>query len=142
MKASKIRFALVLGALGVFAFSTEATDQAAHAHMGHTADGWGDTPEGAGLLPTAVVEAGIAAQHAALAAGAGDLAGMKRHIAHVLNAIDPTVEASGPGKGYGVVKAAKGAATHIRQEPQLRHLSKHYHIPRRPLQPESNPFPY
>jgi hypothetical protein len=82
--------------------------------MGHVADGWGDTPEGAGLLPTAVAEAEIAAQHAALAASAGDLAGMKRHIAHVLNAIDPTVQASGPGKGYGVVKAATGAATHIR----------------------------
>ena len=30
-----------------------------------------------------------------------------------MNALDPSVEAGGPGKGYGVLKAATGAATHI-----------------------------
>ncbi len=114
MRFSRVVLSLAIGAIAVFAVSTHAVAQASHAHMGHVADGFGDTPDGAGLLPTAVAEAEIAAQHAGLAAGAGDLAGMKRHIVHVLNAIDPTVEASGPGKGYGVVKAAKGAATHIR----------------------------
>ncbi|MCZ6916018.1 MAG: hypothetical protein O7I93_04495 [Gemmatimonadetes bacterium] len=114
MRISRVVLSLAMGAICVFAVSTPAAAQASHTHMGHVADGFGDTPDGAGLLPTAVAEAEIAAQHAGLAAGAGDLAGMKRHIAHVLNAIDPTVEASGPGKGYGVLKAAKGAATHIR----------------------------
>ena len=114
MRFTRTCFGVVIGAVGVLTLSTGAAAQASHAHMGHVADAWGDTPDGAGLLPTAVAEAEIAAQHAALAASSGDLAGMKRHIAHVLNAIDPTVQASGPGKGYGVVKAATGAATHIR----------------------------
>jgi len=113
MRITRTGLGLVIGAVGALTLTTHAAAQA-HAHMGHVADSWGDTPEGAGLLPTAVTEAEIAAQHASLAASAGDLAGMKRHIAHVLHAIDPTVEAAGPGKGYGVVKAAAGAATHIR----------------------------
>lgn len=114
MKCSKFVLALMIGAVAVFSLGSEAAAQASHAHMGHVADAWGDTPDGAGLLPTAAAEAAIAAQHAGLAAGAGDLAGIKRHIAHVLHAIDPEVQASGPGKGYGVAKAAAGAARHIR----------------------------
>jgi hypothetical protein len=38
---------------------------------------------------------------------------MKTHAGHVLNALDPTVMATGPGLGYGVKKAATGVATHI-----------------------------
>jgi hypothetical protein len=31
----------------------------------------------------------------------------------VINAVDPSVEASGPGLGYGVKRAATGAAQHV-----------------------------
>ena len=87
---------------------------AAHTHIGHVADGWRDTPEGQGLLPTAVAEARIAAQHAGLAAGnTGDLDSMKRHTGHVLHAVDPSAVEDGPGLGYGVKQAAEGAAKHI-----------------------------
>jgi hypothetical protein len=73
-----------------------------------------ETPGGQGLLPTALAEARIAAQHAALAArDTGDLESMKRHAAHVMNAVDPTVVQSGPGLGYGVKRAALGVATHV-----------------------------
>ena len=83
-------------------------------HVGHVASGFGNTPDGMGLLPTAVAEAEVAAQHAGLAGrDASDLANMKRHIAHVQNAVDPSVVESGPGKGYGVIQAATGVARHI-----------------------------
>ncbi len=86
----------------------------AHTHMGHVLDGMNGTPDGAGLLPTASAEAAIAEQHAGLAAKTSDnLDSMKRHAGHVLHAVDPTAEAQGPGKGYGVKKAAAGVATHI-----------------------------
>ncbi|HEX6144624.1 MAG TPA: hypothetical protein VFZ01_18040 [Geminicoccaceae bacterium] len=86
----------------------------AHAHMGHVTDAWEDTPEGMGFLPTARAEAEIAAQHAELAASRpDDLAWMKMHAAHVVNALDPSLEAEGPGLGYGVRPAAEGVAKHI-----------------------------
>ena len=86
----------------------------AHVHIGHVMTGWTDTPEKRGLLPTAIAEAKVAAQHAGFAASKpADLAWMKTHIGHVLHAVDPSVEPKGPGLGYGVIKAAGGAAKHV-----------------------------
>lgn len=83
-------------------------------HIGHVADGFRGTPEGQGLLPTAVAEADIALQHAQLAArDVSDLEAMQRHAGHVANALDPTVVEEGPGLGYGVVEGATGTARHI-----------------------------
>jgi hypothetical protein len=83
-------------------------------HVGHVMNGFGDTPNGAGLLRVAQAEANVAIQHAGLAARAPtDLAGMKLHAGHVIHALDPTVVTMGPGSGYGLKKAAAGAASHI-----------------------------
>ncbi len=83
-------------------------------HAGHVVNAGPDTPGDMGLLPLALVEAKIAAQHAALAARTpSDLASMKLHAAHVLHALDPTIVNAGPGRGYGVKRAANGAALHI-----------------------------
>ena len=38
---------------------------------------------------------------------------MRLHTGHVLHAIDPSVEAEGPGAGYGVKPAAEGVVAHI-----------------------------
>ena len=109
-----IVFALALA--GLFYWGPESAEQgnAAHTHIGHVADGWRDTPQGQGLLPTAIAEAKIEAQHAALAAkDPSNLDAIKRHTGHVLNTVDPEEMANGPGLGYGVKKGASGAATHI-----------------------------
>ena len=83
-------------------------------HIGHLGTTFPDTPDKWGLLPTAVAEATIAQQHAAFAARTpADLASMQRHAAHVLHALDPSVEKQGPGRGFGVKRAANNAATHI-----------------------------
>ncbi len=107
-----------LSGLGLVALMSSPAAHAqanpAHTHMGHVADGFRGTPEGQGLLPTAVAEAEVAAQHAGLAGrDPSNLDGMKRHIAHVLNAMDPTEVESGPGLGYGVRAAAEGVVRHI-----------------------------
>jgi hypothetical protein len=86
----------------------------AHVHIGHVMTGWKDTPDNVGLLPTAIAEANVAAQHAGFAVSKpADLTWMKTHIGHVLHAVDPSVEPKGPGLGYGVIKAADGAAKHV-----------------------------
>jgi hypothetical protein len=83
-------------------------------HIGHVVNGFTDTPNGQGLLATAVAEARVAAQHATLSARTPtNLASMKLHAGHVIHALDPTVETMGPGAGYGVKKAATGVASHI-----------------------------
>jgi hypothetical protein len=95
--------------------ASEAETSMAHVHMGHVLTGWQDTPDQMGLLPAAQTEAEVAAQHAGFAASRpDDLDWMKLHTGHVLNAIDPSVEPEGPGRGYGVHRAAQGVAQHVR----------------------------
>src|SRR4051812_38325613 len=108
-------------ALGLTAASllvaTGASAQAAPAmspHIGHVLTSYKDTPEMKGFLETANAEADVAIQHATL--GMKDLTSldmMKRHAGHVLNALDPSLMAQGPGKGYGLKKAADNIAAHI-----------------------------
>lgn len=87
---------------------------AAGTHIGHVLNSFADTPERAGLLPVALAEARIAAQHAANAARTPtNLDAMKLHAGHVIHAVDPTVVTMGPGRGYGVKRAANGVASHI-----------------------------
>lgn len=83
-------------------------------HIGHVVNQFGDTPDGMGFLPTALAEARIAAQHATLGSrDPNNLTGMQTHAGHVIHALDPTIITMGPGRGYGVKKAAAGVASHI-----------------------------
>ncbi len=109
-----LAFAVAIGGFAAVSDQAIAAENMSHAHMGHVSTAWNDTPDGMGLLPTAVAEAEIVATHAGLAADQpGNLEWMKTHIGHVLNAVNPEVQAKGPGLGYGVIMAAGGAAKHI-----------------------------
>lgn len=118
-----MRTAIALGAVALLAacanggeqMAGEAQTNMSHVHMGHVLTSWQDTPDQMGFLPTAQAEAEVAAQHAGFAASRpDDLAWMQLHAGHVLHAIDPSVEAEGPGLGYGVRRAAQGVAQHVR----------------------------
>jgi hypothetical protein len=85
----------------------------AHLHIGHVMTNWRDTPGARGFLPVAVDEAGVAQQHARLAARSRRLEDVQLHAGHVLHALDPGVEPKGPGAGYGVKNAVAGAAQHL-----------------------------
>ncbi|MDH3272506.1 MAG: hypothetical protein OEN56_14310 [Gemmatimonadota bacterium] len=88
-------------------------------HVHHVAVSFRGTPEQQGLLATAVAEAAIAHQHAALAMrDPTDLDAVQRHTRHVLNALDPGVEENGPGLGYGAVRAADRTAHYIELAPR------------------------
>ena len=43
---------------------------------------------------------------------------IQTHAGHVINAIDPTIVAQGPGLGYGVKKAAQGVCDSMPTSPQ------------------------
>ena len=83
-------------------------------HIGHVTTSFVDTPDKVGFLPIAFAEAQVAAQHATLATRTPtDLAAMQLHAGHVLHALDPKLEKTGPGKGFGFVRAAGGVAQHV-----------------------------
>ena len=89
-------------------------ENAIHGHIVQVAEAFDSTPHGQGLLPTAVAEAEIAAEHARFAADDPTyLEGIKRHVGHVLHAIDPTLVLGGPGLGYGTRQAARDVVLHI-----------------------------
>ncbi len=82
-------------------------------HLGHVLNAFSDTPDGMGLLPAALAEARIAVQHAELASrNPSNLDALKLHAGHVIHALDPTIVTMGPGRGYGVKRAAAAVASH------------------------------
>lgn len=107
------------GALALFGFLINACvsvdlPSIAHVHVGHVVTAWPDTPQQRGLLEVTLADAAVAAEHAAYAVdGAGDLRAVRLHLGHVLHAVDPVLEASGPGSGYGLLRALEGAAHHL-----------------------------
>ena len=83
-------------------------------HVWYILNEWPETPDGRGLLPTAVSEAQVATQHAGLAAGSQEnLEQMQVHARHVLHAVDPAEIPEGPGLGYGVRRASADVAAQI-----------------------------
>ena len=118
-----MRTAMAIGAAALLAacangdqrMASEADTNMSHVHVGHVLTSWQDTPDQMGFLPTAQAEAEVAAQHAGFAASRpDDLDWMQLHAGHVVHALDPSVEAEGPGLGYGVRQAAQGVAQHVR----------------------------
>lgn len=83
-------------------------------HVGHVAAGFPGAPGGRGLAVTAAVEVNAAMQHANIAAAhPGDLDAIKTSVRHALYALDPASGSTGPGLGYGVIRAANDIAEHI-----------------------------
>lgn len=102
---------------GNFSSSANVRGQQANpvqTHIGHVMERFEAAPNQQGLLPTALAEAKIATQHAGLALKNPDnLDAIKLHAGHVLHAIDPSVESTGPGLGFGLKRAAAGVAQHV-----------------------------
>ena len=93
---------------GLMLFVAGGAFAQSHDHMGHVMDSFGDTPGKVGLLTILEQEAKTAADHAGYGKN-----NPSAHMPHVRNALDPSVEKSGPGKGYGVIKAADAVIAHM-----------------------------
>lgn len=108
----------ILIGITVLLFSTTslaATETSvAHQFMNEVDKSASDTPHQMGYLETAIAEARTAEQHANFALSKpGDLAWMKLHTGHVLQAL--TGHGKGPGLGYGVIRATRGIIRDITQ---------------------------
>jgi hypothetical protein len=106
--------AALAAALASFPSHIAAQANPVHTHIGHVRTAFAQTPGEEGLLPTALAEAQVAIQHAGLAASnPSNLDAMKLHTTHVVNAVDPSRVAQGPGRGFGVKRATEGIVQHI-----------------------------
>ena len=83
-----------------------------HAHVGHALTAWRDTPDEQGLFVVAEQEITIAWQQAQ-AARQTSATVARKHLAGVIHALDPEHQATGPGLGYGGIRALTGAASHL-----------------------------
>jgi hypothetical protein len=106
MKPRGWTFALM--AAGLFLFSVAGASAQSHDHLGHVQDSFGDTPGQVGLITILEQEAKIAADHAGYGKN-----NPSAHMPHVRHALDPKSEGGGPGKGYGVIRAAEGVIAHM-----------------------------
>lgn len=110
-----------------------------HAHIEFIADLHFETPDGRGLLPTAVAEAQIAVEYAELAdRGANDLAGIQRYATYVLHAVDPAVVGTGPGLGYGLREAAAGVLREVQLAVSYDSVSENVRIHARHVEAAAN----
>ncbi|MBI5443814.1 MAG: hypothetical protein HY900_21710 [Deltaproteobacteria bacterium] len=118
MSAHSLRAYVIAGALGFLAGSAGAVPPEIvgyEAHLGHVLIQGIDTPGGQGLLPLAETEAARAAEHSKfLVASRGKTEEVKKHAGHVIHALDPSAERSGPGTGYGELQAARGIIERVR----------------------------
>lgn len=83
-----------------------------HAHVGHALTTWRDTPDEHGLFVIAEQEITMAWQQAQ-AARQPSATVARKHLAGMIHALDPAQQATGPGSGYGGIRALTGAAQHI-----------------------------
>jgi hypothetical protein len=80
--------------------------------VGHALTAWRDTPDEQGLFVVAEQEITIAWQQAQ-AARQTSATVARKHLTGVIQALDPEHQATGPGSGYGGIRALTSAANHL-----------------------------
>jgi len=86
-----------------------------HAHVGHTLTAWHDTPEQSGLFVVAEKETEQALEEYALAEVAKSTPVLARvHIKNVIHSLNPDLQPTGTGAGYGAVRALQGSIDHLK----------------------------
>ena len=104
--------ALGLGGL-ILAGCGRALPLKSHAHVGHSLTAWRDTPAEQGLFVVAEREVAVALQQAQAIGQAASPAAARSGLPGVIHALDPQQQATGPGLGYGGIRALTGAANHL-----------------------------
>jgi hypothetical protein len=97
---------LLIGPLGDGVALAQTVENATRSRLTALLNAAPGTPDGKGLVTTALAEAHTALAQALLAAkAADDLAAMQAHARGVVHALNPAGIPSGPGLGYGLTRA-------------------------------------
>ena len=105
---------VALLALGPDSARAQTAESATRARLTTLLTATSGTPQGKGLVETALDEARIAMSQAVQAAVAGeDLPVLQASARGVIHAVDPERVASGPGLGYGVTRAVHDLMTQV-----------------------------
>jgi hypothetical protein len=92
---------------------TKKAPSFSHIHLGHTLTGWRSTPDKQGLLITAEDELKIVLDNSSKAINSKTLAEKKQYMSNALHAVDPKIQTTGAGKGYGLTRALVGSISHL-----------------------------
>ena len=92
---------------------TKKSPPFSHIHVGHALTGWVTTPGKIGLISTAEKEANAVLASAMQASRSNTLSQKKAHIKNALHAVDPKVQASGSGIGFGLTRALTESIAHL-----------------------------
>lgn len=84
-----------------------------HAHVGHGLTYWQDTPGNKGLFTVAREEIDIARRETDAALGAHSGTEKATHINNAAHALNPDVQPTGSGLGYGAIRALESAVEHL-----------------------------
>jgi hypothetical protein len=84
-----------------------------HAHVGHGLTHWQDTPGNKGLFTVAREEIDIARHETDAALSAQSGAEKATHINNAAHALNPDVQPTGSGLGYGAIRALESAVEHL-----------------------------
>lgn len=94
-----------------------------HAHMGHSLTAWHDTPDNEALLIVAEKELEIALTESILSARVNGSIDKRGHFRNVINALNPDVQVTGAGLGYGAIRATQGTVDHLEYAAQAEDAS-------------------
>ncbi|WP_299872929.1 hypothetical protein [uncultured Cocleimonas sp.] len=112
-KISSILLFSSLFATGCSSVITKKSPPISHVHVGHTLTSWIATPGKKGLLTTAEQESQIVVNNASKAKISTSLAQKKKYMSNALHAVDPKIQSTGSGKGYGLVRAVTESIAHL-----------------------------
>lgn len=84
-----------------------------HAHMGHSLTAWHDTPDNEALLIVAEKELSIAIAEVTSLMRTSNAPDKRRLFRNAVNALNPDIEPTGPGLGYGAIRALQGTVDHL-----------------------------
>lgn len=104
--------AIVLAGL-LFAGCAQQMPLVSHAHMGHSLTAWHDTPDNEALLVVAEKEIATALDDSTSLVRAGANEEKRQHFRNVVNALNPDIQSTGPGLGYGAIRAMQGTVDHL-----------------------------
>ncbi|MEM7255073.1 MAG: hypothetical protein AAF493_27040 [Pseudomonadota bacterium] len=117
-KCVALAFATAVGLVGcadTTVLHSKTSREAVHLRIDSVAHAFGYTPDKRGLLPVLEEDVATAARHARFALRrSGEIDWLRTQVQQLRFALSPDLEPSGPGTGYGALRAAQDIASEMK----------------------------